>query len=96
MLHGGPGRDFLSGEAGDDVIYGGEGDEGMLWGGEGEDVLYGGDGNDLLAADKDGQRDELYCGEGKDKYQDSRDKIDYVDSSCEAPLPPPDPGERPF
>jgi hypothetical protein len=48
--------------------------------GGGEDVLYGGDGNDHLEAG-DGQRDKLYCGEGKDQYD--ADTIDYVDSSCE-------------
>jgi hypothetical protein len=32
------------------------------------------------------QRDELYCGEGKDHY--NADKFDYVSSSCEVKDPP--------
>jgi Ca2+-binding RTX toxin-like protein len=74
---------------GDDVLYGGTGDDRQLRGDEGEDVLYCGDGNDLLDASDDGQRDELYYGEGRDRYD--VDKIDYVDSSCEVkglPIPP--------
>ena len=41
--------------------------------------MYGGDGNDFPWS-KDGQRDKLYCGEGRDEY--NADKNDYVDS-CE-------------
>src|SRR5215213_8025970 len=33
----------------------------------------------------DGQRDEIYCGEGRDSYW--ADKSHYVDSSCEKKLP---------
>jgi Ca2+-binding RTX toxin-like protein len=56
-----------------------------IWG---KDVIYGGDGNDLLdgASTDDGERDELYCGKGKDHY--IAKKIDYVDSSCEEKRPP--------
>jgi hypothetical protein len=82
VLYGGPGRDDINdNDRGDDVLYGGDDSDFMLDGGYGEDVLYGGDGNDHREASYDGQRDELYCGEGTDKY--SADKIDYVDSSCE-------------
>jgi hypothetical protein len=83
VIYGGPGDDSpLSGDEGDDVIYGGDGDEGDLGGGPGEDVLYGGEGNDFLDGyDVGGQRDKLYCGEGRDYYL--ADKNDYVDSSCE-------------
>jgi hypothetical protein len=83
VLYGGDGGDLLSGDEGEDVLYGGDGDD-TLSGGAGEDVLYGGDGNDrleLTMGPHDGQRDKLYCGEGKDEY--SADKLDYVDSSCE-------------
>jgi Ca2+-binding RTX toxin-like protein len=57
----------------------------LLFGVEGEDVLYGGDGDDYLDGRdrgvKDNQRDELYCGAGRDQYiAGSRD---YVSSSCE-------------
>jgi len=85
VIYGEQGRDFVIGEGGDDVLYGGDGDDRLLHGGAGEDVLYGGDGNDLVVAtshlSEDGQRDKLYCGEGKDAY--SADRLDYVDSSCE-------------
>jgi RTX calcium-binding nonapeptide repeat (4 copies) len=88
VIYGGPGADLmtnygLGGGEGDDVLYGGDGND-SLSGGAGEDVLYGGDGDDnleLTMGPNDGQRDKLYCGEGKDEY--SADKRDYVDSSCE-------------
>ncbi len=92
----GDGRD----EDGNDIIYGGPGDDASLRGMEGEDVLYGGPGDDeldggpgeaayggpgeLLPGGGDGQRDEIYCGEGRDTYH--ADKEDYVDSSCEVKL----------
>jgi hypothetical protein len=90
VLHGGPGKDDLTDfDGGDDVLYGGDGDDKPLAGGAGEDVIYGGDGNDLIdavSASSTGfpitkERDEIYCGKGKDDYM--ADKLDYVDSSCE-------------
>jgi hypothetical protein len=55
-------------------------------------VFRGGDGNDEIDA-LDGQRDELYCGEGRDHYMadEAGDRyfpgeageVDYVDGSCE-------------
>jgi hypothetical protein len=85
VIHAGDGGDFfVAGGKGEDDIYGGDGND-WLFGDQGEDVLYGGDGNDHLEADEDGQRDKLYCGEGKDRY--SADKIDYVHSSCEKKMP---------
>src|SRR5215203_4746925 len=80
------GTDDLEGGPGSDTLYGGDGDDYLetltpfLEGPYGEDVLYGGDGSDQLYA-RDGQQDEIYCGEGKDVYD--ADKNDYVDSSCE-------------
>jgi hypothetical protein len=74
--------EFLGGD-GNDVLDGGAGND-VLSAGQGEDVMYGGDGNDLLGekgSDYDGQRDKLYCGEGRDEY--NAFKKDYVDSSCE-------------
>jgi hypothetical protein len=84
VLYGGPGNDELEDDAGDDVLYGGDGDD-AIYTGKGEDVFYGGDGNDLLFGDEDGQRDKLYCSEGKDRYHAG--KNDYVDSSCEKKIP---------
>jgi Ca2+-binding RTX toxin-like protein len=87
VIYGGPGNtdESLSGDEGDDVIYGGDGNDFWLLGRAGEDVLYGRKGNDGLDAttgeSEDGQRDQLYCGPGKDEY--TADKLDYVDSSCE-------------
>ncbi len=80
VLYGGADGDLLYGGQDDDVLYGGDGDD-FLAGGDGADVIYGGDGNDHLIPSEDGERDKLYCGEGKDKYV--ADKLNYVSSSCE-------------
>ena len=82
VIHGGDGDDEeIDGAKGDDAIYGGEGDDG-LDGARGKDVIYGGDGNDSLSTTGDReQRDELYCGKGKDEY--NADENDLVGSSCE-------------
>ena len=89
VIYAGPGDDFLEGEEDDDVLYGGDGGDILVLGGRGDDVLYGGDGNDYLDGRDDGvkdqQRDELYCGGGRDEY--SADKVDYVSSSCEMKYP---------
>ncbi|HEX2741260.1 MAG TPA: hypothetical protein VHM69_12505 [Rubrobacter sp.] len=97
IIYGGPGNEgnggvLVAGHEGDDVIYGGPGDDGNLVGFDGKDVIYGGPGDDteldVASADEfvgnDGQRDKLYCGEGRDTYY--AEKIDYVDSSCEVKL----------
>jgi hypothetical protein len=101
IIYGGPGDDGnLNGDRGNDTIYGGPGDDGSR-GMEGEDVIYGGPGDDkldggpsdavyggrgkLLPGGGDGQRDKIYCGEGRDSY--FADKEDYVSSSCEVKLP---------
>ena len=81
VIYGGPGDDKLKGWEGEDVIYGGPGDD-KLDGGPSDAVLGGGE---LLPGGGDGQRDKLYCGEGRDSY--FADKEDYVDSSCEVKLP---------
>jgi hypothetical protein len=78
------GFDDLKGGPGNDILYGGDGDD-LLEPAWDEDVIYGGDGNDWLGGGSDGQRDKLYCGEGKDDY--SADKNDYVSSSCEKQRP---------
>jgi len=79
VLYGGPGSDQLNDwDGGDDVFHGGDD---YLVGGAGDDIIYGGDGNDFIDSSGVGQRDKLYCGEGRDGY--AADKLDYVDSSCE-------------
>jgi hypothetical protein len=79
VIYGGPGNDrLLVGGEGDDVIYG---SDGFYIGDQGKDAHYGGAGDDLLVATMDGQKDKLYCGEGRDHYD--VDKRDYVSSSCE-------------
>jgi hypothetical protein len=82
VLYGGSGRDGVGGYDGDDIIYGGPGDDTKL------DVASAGEfGND-------GQRDKLYCGEGRDTYY--AEKIDYVDSSCEVRIANSAPGPDPL
>ena len=81
VLRGGPGADQLNGDLGDDVIHGDEGNDFVLHGGGGEDAIYGGEGDDLLDAARDGQRDEIYCGGGRDSY--AADEIDVVADDCE-------------
>jgi Ca2+-binding RTX toxin-like protein len=82
VIYGGPGDDDLRGFEGEDAIYGGPGDDKRLDGGP-SDAVYG--GGELLPGGGDGQRDKIYCGEGRDSY--FADKEDYVDSSCEVKLP---------
>ena len=82
VIRGLGGPDDLLGGSGNDKIYGGDGNDGLV-GSPGEDVLYGGDGNDYLWS-KDGDRDKVYGGKGKDRC--TVDKLDYVDSSCEKKL----------
>ncbi len=91
VIYAGPGSwDFLYGGQDDDVLYGSDGRDDIS-GVTGEDVLYGGDGNDNLdgrdEGPKDTQRDELYCGAGRDKAVAG--KLDSVASSCEVTVAPP-------
>ena len=113
VIEGGPGNDEVIGDRGNDVLRGGPGSDVIDGGpgadqltGEGQvetdppgqhkDVFRGGDGNDQIDV-LDGQRDELYCGRGWDRYMAdesgdryfANDEVDYVDSSCEKKgLPP--------
>ena len=94
VIYGGPGRwDSLAGGMGDDVLYGGDGTD-DVFGVKGEDVLHGGDGNDYLdgrdEGAKDTQRDELYCGAGRDKA--IAGELDSVSGSCEVKVAPPTKG----
>jgi hypothetical protein len=70
VLHGGPGRDLLLGLRGRDTLYGGTG----------RDVLRGGPGPDALLT-RDGARDAVWCGPGRDAVVADRD--DRVGRDCE-------------
>jgi Ca2+-binding RTX toxin-like protein len=82
-LTGGDGNDTLTGLAGDDVLNGGAGDDTLI-GGDGNDVLVGGSGTNLVMAGagndriavRDGKRDRVDCGPGKDTV--SADKRDVL------------------
>lgn len=64
VVHGGPAREWISGEDGNDELYGGGGDDGMR-GGDGNDILFGDAGDDdMHGGDGD---DELYGGAGDDE-----------------------------
>jgi hypothetical protein len=86
-LNGGPGSQSIEGKAGKDEIRGGDGDDCIdggpgadrLSGNAGEDVIRGGPGKDVLRA-RDGERDRVSCGSGKDRAL--VDRIDKV-AGCE-------------
>ena len=86
-IDGGPGNDDLDGgrapqseyRADDDVILGRSGAD-VLRGGPGRDTLDGGRGNDRIRA-RDGERDEIRCGAGRDRA--FVDKRDHVARDCE-------------
>jgi Ca2+-binding RTX toxin-like protein len=73
------GDDVINGLAGNDKINGREGND-RLTGGKGKDTIVGGPGNDTIFA-KDGARDVVGCGPGKDRARvDKRDRV----SGCES------------
>jgi Ca2+-binding RTX toxin-like protein len=78
-LRGTAGRDLLRGLGGRDTLYGLGGDD-TLVGGTGADVLVGGAGNDTFLA-RDGARDRISCGSGRDLIQ--ADPSDRVSRDCE-------------
>lgn len=78
-LSGAGGNDTLLGGRGDDVLRGGPGND-LLDGGPGSDRLEGGAGNDTIRA-RDGQRDSIDCGPGRDVVL--ADRLDRVARNCE-------------
>ncbi|MCC6831936.1 MAG: hypothetical protein IT200_11375 [Thermoleophilia bacterium] len=73
-LSGGPGRDRLEGGAGDDTLGGDAGGD-LLIGGTGRDLLAGGAGADVIRT-RDGVRDVVRCGPGRDTaVVDRRDAV---------------------
>jgi uncharacterized repeat protein (TIGR01451 family) len=86
-LRGTPAADSIRGLRGNDKLYGFAGND-YLDGGPGRDLISGGRGNDLLVS-RDGVRDLLRCGPGRDEaFVDLKDRV----SDCEkvtVPLLPP-------
>ncbi|MCA1656289.1 MAG: PKD domain-containing protein, partial [Actinobacteria bacterium] len=78
-LRGGVGRDRLRGGTDGDQIFGG-GSRDSLSGGPGADGISGGAGNDRIAA-RDGKRDGIRCGPGRDSVV--ADRLDRVARDCE-------------
>lgn len=78
-VDGGEGADLISGGAGADVLEGGP-EADVLRGGPGIDFLFGDGGPDRLLT-RDGRRDRIYCGQGRDRVE--ADKKDLVHSDCE-------------
>lgn len=87
-LAGGPGDDDLRGSAGQDWIAGGSGRDRLIAaggkdrirGGAGRDAISGGGANDRIDV-RDGERDTVSCGSGKDVVK--ADRRDRVARSCE-------------
>lgn len=87
-LVGGPGGDRIFGRRGADVLLGrggddclaGQGGADRLRGGPGADLLVGGNGRDKIAA-RDGERDRIRCGGGRDVAL--VDAVDRVLKGCE-------------
>jgi Ca2+-binding RTX toxin-like protein len=73
-LDGGGGNDVLRGSGGNDTLDGGDGND-KLTGGSGKNLLMGGAGNDRFVV-RDGKRDRVDCGPGKDTV--SADKRDVL------------------
>jgi RTX calcium-binding nonapeptide repeat (4 copies) len=72
-LHGGPGRDRLTGYFTDSFLYGGP-DADRLSGGRGDDQLDGGRGDDRIVAGPG--HDTVRCGPGRDVARvDRRDRV---------------------
>ncbi len=79
-LTGRAGADVLRGTAGPDVIAGRGGSD-RIYGGKGRDRLDGGAGNDAIYA-RDGVRDVIRCGTGRDRVE--ADRGDSVARDCES------------
>jgi Ca2+-binding RTX toxin-like protein len=71
--------DKVSGGAGDDHLIGGFGAD-RITGGSGSDRISGGDANDTIGA-RDGRRDKVRCGAGRDSV--TADRADSVARDCE-------------
>jgi len=96
VLRGNRGTDEVRGGDGNDRVYGGLGND-TIYGGLGEDRIYGDSGNDRIFA-KDGAKDFIYCGPGKDRVvKDRKDKVkkcEIVNGKGNNPPPPPEDPDR--
>ncbi len=79
-LRGTPYRDRLYGRGGRDTIYGLAGND-LLVGGAQVDSISGGAGDDVIRA-RDGERDTVICGAGRDTV--IADPVDRIARDCEA------------
>jgi RTX calcium-binding nonapeptide repeat (4 copies)/Bacterial Ig domain/PA domain len=87
-LSGNGGRDRIAGNAGRDRLFGNQGNDRLLGGG-GPDRLRGGGGSNSYSAGgghdrvdaRNGQRDRVRCGRGRDRVQ--ADQNDRVAGDCE-------------
>lgn len=85
-LNGGPGSDYLSGDAGDDFgLWGGPGDDWLSGYAGNEPQIHGEGGNDVLYGH--GGKDGLFGGEGNDALDGGDDPEDTCDGG--APTVPP-------
>lgn len=78
-LHGGAGNDTLFAGVGRDRLTGGRGRD-RLHGHRGRDSIRGGPGNDLIRV-RDGERDSVSCGSGRDRV--IADRRDRTGRDCE-------------
>jgi Ca2+-binding RTX toxin-like protein len=78
LLYGASGDDRLSGNAGNDALRGGNGND-TISPGAGKDMVAGQGGNDTITA-RDGTRDKIDCGAGRDKVNaDHRDTVTHCE-----------------
>lgn len=79
VLRGTEGKDVLRGLGGNDRLYGLGGDD-VLFAGRGRDRVFGGPGADVMYA-RDGFRDTITCGAGRDLVHG--DRADRIARDCE-------------
>jgi Tol biopolymer transport system component len=78
-MAGDQGNDRISGNSGNDLLKGNSGAD-RINGGSGRDRISGGIGNDRITA-RDGKRDKIACGKGRDTV--TADRVDRVSRDCE-------------
>ena len=76
---GDQGNDRINGNSGEDVLKGDSGND-RIAGSSGFDRIAGGSGNDLMSS-RDGRRDRVDCGRGRDRVV--ADRVDVIARNCE-------------